>query len=302
MSTSSASDCAASTATDFQSFSCLSVEPILQFIRAECVAFMPASGMKVTDFMIQVLTENKERLDGIICGSSSCKQHEKHASNQILQKLLSSGASPSAQLHALSGADESELSVRIHDLEAEVRELKALLSVSGCNVGPFALQSTLVDGCHSPAPAYADHIALSAQRRDKSRMQEVFNRHMDVEGKGLSKAALMAALKEVAAPVLSSSDGASEDSLFRRADTNLSNYVDSDECGGTFDFMCCVCYNAVACRFFLVVNLPDDLEMFLADHSLGVSAVTAMPLLRACHSLRCAVCCAVAQSTCGEWS
>jgi hypothetical protein len=93
---------------------------------------------------------------------------------------------------------------------------------------------------------YADHIALSAKRRDKNQMQAVFDRHKDVEGKGLSKTALMAALTEVAAPVLSSSDGASEDSLFRRANTNCSSYVDLDECGGARALARCACGNAAA--------------------------------------------------------
>ena len=71
-------------------------------------------------------------------------------------------------------------------------------------------------------------MALSAHRRELAHMEAVFKRYKDVDG-GLSKAALIAALKEVDAPVLSSSDGASEDSLFRRADTNLSGAVDQKE-------------------------------------------------------------------------
>ncbi len=87
----------------------------------------------------------------------------------------------------------------------------------------------------SPAPAdahadYAKYIALSGKRLDGAYMKDVFERHKDVEG-GLSKAALMAALRGVDAPVLSSSDGASEDSLFRRAaGTSSSDCVDLDEC------------------------------------------------------------------------
>ena len=71
-------------------------------------------------------------------------------------------------------------------------------------------------------------MALSAHRRELAHMEAVFKRYKDVDG-GLSKSALIAALKKVDAPVLSSSDGASEDSLFRRADTNLSGYVDQNE-------------------------------------------------------------------------
>jgi hypothetical protein len=90
----------------------------------------------------------------------------------------------------------------------------------------------------------------------------------------------MAALQEVGAPVLSSSDGASEDSLFHRADTNMSNYVDLNECAVSRLVLCCACGNDTMHRFMLVANLPDDLEMFLDDHSLGVSAAAAFSLLR----------------------
>ena len=120
-------------------------------------------------------------------------------------------------------------------------------------------------------------MALSAARNDAAHMQAVFDRHTDVEG-GLSKAALMAALKEIDAPVLSSSDGASEDSLFRRADTNLSGYVDFSEYAFPTHHMHGVCSNSAVSRFMLVASLPDDLEMFLADHSLRVSCASAFPI------------------------
>ncbi len=75
---------------------------------------------------------------------------------------------------------------------------------------------------------YAKSIALAANRRDDAHMKDVFERHKDVEG-GLSKDAFIAALKEVEAPVLFSSDSASEDNLFQRADTNASGCVDLGE-------------------------------------------------------------------------
>ena len=102
-------------------------------------------------------------------------------------------------------------------------------------------------------------------------MRAVFARHKDVDG-GLSQTALIAALNEVEAPVLFSNDGDSKDSLFRRADTNASGYVDENEYAIAFSLrnMYSVCSNAVMHRFKLVANLPDDLEMFLADHSLSV--------------------------------
>lgn len=75
---------------------------------------------------------------------------------------------------------------------------------------------------------YAKHIALSAKRCDDAAMKVVFERHKDDAG-GLSKAAFIAALKEVQAPVLFSSDSTSEDALFARADTNASGCVDLSE-------------------------------------------------------------------------
>ena len=100
-----------------------------------------------------------------------------------------------------------------------------------------------------PASDYATKIELSEQRRDDSHMKAVFERHKDLDG-GLSKAALMRALTQVDAPVLSSSDGVSEDGMFRRADSNASGFVDFEE-------------------FKTAANLPDELEMFLCDHDLG---------------------------------
>ncbi len=77
---------------------------------------------------------------------------------------------------------------------------------------------------------YLKPMSLSAARRDESHMKAVFERHKDAEG-GLSKTALMAALREVDAPVLATSEGHSEDDLFRRADSNLSGAVDLNEYG-----------------------------------------------------------------------
>ena len=89
---------------------------------------------------------------------------------------------------------------------------------------------------------YAKSIALSAKRRDDAHMKGVFERHKDVDG-GLSKAAFIAALKEVEAPVLFSSDSASEDDLFRRADTNASGSVDLSEYALPGSDTHCVCGN-----------------------------------------------------------
>ena len=49
--------------------------------------------------------------------------------------------------------------------------------------------------------------------------------------------------------------------------------------------MCCACGNTVARRFVLVANLPDDLEMFLDDHNLGVSSAATFSMLHSNVSL-----------------
>jgi len=175
---------------------------------------------------------------------------------------------------------------QVDTMRAELRDLEARLAASGTNSAPNPPPPLSPPTAVASPVDYATCMALSAARRDLAHMKAVFERHKDVEG-GLSKAALVAALKEVDAPVLSSSEGASEDSLFRRADTNLSGAVDQNECAflPAFPPTRHSCSNATTRRFMLVANLPDDLEMFLADHNLSVSAAAAFPPQRTCHSL-----------------
>jgi hypothetical protein len=116
---------------------------------------------------------------------------------------------------------------------------------------------------------YAKCIALDSKRRDSAYRKDVFERRKDVDG-GLSQAAFIAALKEIEAPVLFSSDNASDDSLFLRADTNASGCVDQSQCGFCWRNMRCVCAHPAFHRFNLAANLPDDLEMFLGEHNLSV--------------------------------
>jgi hypothetical protein len=109
---------------------------------------------------------------------------------------------------------------------------------SASNANPIPLPSIAT----ASSIDYAKSIALSAKRRDDAHMKGVFERHKDVDG-GLSKAAFIAALKEVEAPVLFSSDSASEDNLFRRADTNASGSVDLSEYAFPGSDTHCVCCN-----------------------------------------------------------
>ena len=75
-----------------------------------------------------------------------------------------------------------------------------------------------------------DTITVAQNIADESFMRDVFDRHADCNSKqGLSSAALMAALKEVQAPVVLSS-ASSEKDVLRRVDANLSGSVDFQEC------------------------------------------------------------------------
>jgi hypothetical protein len=279
MSTANAAYGVLSTETDFQNFYALSLKPILQFITTECLASMPASGLNVVDFIMQLLTANRETLNQMFCGGNSSKQLGMYTSSHRLPILPRSGASASARISEL---EDGLLSTPHAALQSDVESRSTLhhdtaLHARGLGDGSPARASLPVN--------YAESMALNAKRRDKAHMQAVFERHRDIEEKGLSKAALMAALREVGAPVLSSSDGASEDSLFHRADTNMSNFVDLNEWVVSRLVVCCACGNDITRRFMLVANLPDDLEMFLDDHNLGVSSAAAFSMLHSNVSL-----------------
>ena len=78
---------------------------------------------------------------------------------------------------------------------------------------------------------FARFISDAVQCKDDAFMLQVFNRHA-TKGK-LSASTLMAALKDVAAPLLaatsSESSSDSSDFIFRRADANMSGDIDFSE-------------------------------------------------------------------------
>jgi hypothetical protein len=119
-------------------------------------------------------------------------------------------------------AQLSKCNVRIQELEAQVRDLQARLTLD------MARPSPLSSGTLAPHSDFQCVIASALRRKDEAFMREVFDRHADSKSE-LSSAQLMAALLEVDAPVLSCDDS-SADSLFRRADANLSGSVDFSEC------------------------------------------------------------------------
>jgi hypothetical protein len=147
-------------------------------------------------------------------------------------KTASSTISPASVLSVKDKLRVKELESQVHVLEerasgdaARIRDLEARLRASEAHIS-VTQPSESISG--DSASDYAKFSVLSAARRDEWRMKAVFERHKDVAG-GLSQTALMAALREVEAPVLSSSEFTSDNSIFRRADSNLSGAIDQNE-------------------------------------------------------------------------
>jgi hypothetical protein len=195
------SSAAASTESAFDSFTAVSLKPLLRYIASECVARMSRSlgphDSSIVEFVIKLLNTNKGHLE------NECRI----GTNR-----------PSA---ALPFASETKSST------SAMKETPAA-SVESETVSNAPQQPSPPAVADSPTD-YANCIALGGKRRDSAYMKEVFERHKDVDG-GLSQAAFIAALKEVEAPVLFSSDNATYASLFLRADTNASGCVDQSEC------------------------------------------------------------------------
>jgi hypothetical protein len=191
------SSAAASTEAAFNSFEAVSLKPLLRYIATECVASMTPDDTSIVEFVIKLLNTNKEQLESAF----------RLGKNRLALPLASETKnSVSAMKESPAASIESVSNVPIHQQKSP----------------------RIATATDSPTD-YTKCIALGGKRRDSAYMKELFERHKDVDG-GLSQAAFIAALKEVEAPVLFSSDNASEDSLFLRADTNASGCVDQSEC------------------------------------------------------------------------
>ncbi len=88
-----------------------------------------------------------------------------------------------------------------------------------------------VNSCHPTLAQFARFISDASQRKDEAFMRQVFNHHATNEK--LSASSLIAALKDIAAPLLyaTSSESSSDfaDVVFRRADANMSGDIDFSE-------------------------------------------------------------------------
>ena len=113
-------------------------------------------------------------------------------------------------------------------LQSELPQLNAL---DDARTHPALVESASkrqrrLEQCDQLTGRYTESVTLAALRRDEAHMRAVFGRHKDLDG-GLSKDAFVAALREVAAPVIFSHD---EDGVYKLADADMSGSVDFCEC------------------------------------------------------------------------
>jgi hypothetical protein len=123
---------------------------------------------------------------------------------------------------------DAQLQQQLESCKQQIVQLQQQLE--SCKQKNGQLQQR-VDSDHPSASQFARAISDAGQRRDEAFMCEIFKRHATKEK--LSASALIAALKDIAAPVLAAaaSEGLSDatDYVFRRANANLSGDVDFAE-------------------------------------------------------------------------
>jgi hypothetical protein len=156
MSSANPAHVAATTETDFQSFSAVVLKPLLQFICTECLASLPSSALDIADFVIQLLTANKELVNQMCRGSKLLEgsKYEKleTAIDQVVQHLFIEMQSRSDL--QVSSASMSKLQpstdLRLPACPVQISE-EAILTFP-TNLPPLVLARTL--------PAVAESYAL----------------------------------------------------------------------------------------------------------------------------------------------
>ena len=174
----------------------------------------------------QELESSKQQITQLQQQLESCKQ-------QYSASLLHGDKQQFSQLHDEfeSGKQQNaQLQQQLENSKQQIAQLQQQLE-SGKQRNGQLQQRVENDQLSTAADQFARDISNAAQRKDEAFMREIFNRHATKEK--ISASALIAALKEVAAPVLAaaSSEGSCDtaDYVFRRADADLSGDVDFSE-------------------------------------------------------------------------
>jgi regulator of replication initiation timing len=126
--------------------------------------------------------------------------------------------------------ENERLRLQISELEARLLAPPPNPSSSSVAIGDGGAQQQVQNNQPTLAQ-FARATSNAAQRKDEAFMRQVFNRHATNEK--LSASTLIAALNDVAAPLLaatsSESSSDSADFVFRRADANMSGDIDFSE-------------------------------------------------------------------------
>jgi len=158
---------------------------------------------------------------------SSLKRKDKRFMGEVFSRHAKPlGLSAKALASALHAIDHSTFPAQVSDADAECKLKEVDISNKG-----YANFEEFCQAAKISRDAGAD--------TDTSAARDVFLRFV----KGLSAQELVAALEEVDAPVLLSSEGSSPEQIFRRADVNMSGSVDFAEldppsCSRHFSLTC----------------------------------------------------------------
>jgi hypothetical protein len=144
---------------------------------------------------------------------SSLNRKDKRFMGEVFSRHVKPlGLSAKALASALHAIDHSKFPAQVSDADAECK----LKEVDASNKG----YANFEEFCRA-----AKISSNAGAETDTSAARDVFLRFV----KGLSAQELVAALKEVDAPVLLSSEGSSPEQIYRRADINMSGSVDFAE-------------------------------------------------------------------------
>jgi hypothetical protein len=203
MSSSSTNNAAASTENDFQSFSAFILKPLLQFISTECLTSLPACGLDPVDFVINLLTANRERL------RQTCR-----ANNTNLRRALPSFAAfvfddIPLGTSSTSIVDSFIVAPSVIPLPAKVADNQAIESPNA-QIHALKPQAHILESHFVVASAAAPDASLSNDvsracveagltRRDHAFLQQIFDRYQDgsVKPPRISQANLPAAITEL---------------------------------------------------------------------------------------------------------
>jgi hypothetical protein len=171
MSSANTARVAATTESDFQSFSTVRLKPLLRFISAECLASFPASSPDIADFVIQLLTANKELVNQMCRGSTGSVLPEKpsHAGDFYSASLLKCKAAVS---NASKRQDVSVLQ-RIfsqHSCKADAKGGLSLASLTQALADAGALvppDSKVLDDANCNGVVYFDEFVRAVNAPDE---------------------------------------------------------------------------------------------------------------------------------------